>query len=101
MLLNFTPYSDRTIACFFYSNEDTFVKRIPFLKHEAQIIILTLNKGKLDAWVIFEARFTGLREICEIWRNVNLVSNLTEKWCEPGLHKLGSHKLGLLTLFIK
>ena len=46
------------------------------------------------AWVICEPRFTGSREICELWKNVNLKSKFTGKSREPGSHKFGSHKLG-------
>ena len=48
----------------------------------------------VGAWVICEPRFTGSREICELWKNVNLKSKFTGKSREPGSHKFGSHKLG-------
>ena len=43
----------------------------------------------LGAWVICEPRFTGSREICELWKNVNLRSKFTGKSREPGSHKFG------------
>ena len=39
--------------------------------------------------------FTGSREICELWENVNHKSKFTEKSREPGSHKLGSRTIFL------
>ena len=52
----------------------------------------------MGAWVICESRFTGSRELCELWENVNLKSKFTGKSRDLGSHKLGSHKLGSLKL---
>ena len=46
-----------------------------------------------------EPRFTGLREICELCKNVNLKSKFTEKSCEPGSHKFGTQVMWIFLSF--
>ena len=46
-----------------------------------------MSKFYHGAWVICEPRFTGSREICELWKSVNLKSKFTGKSREPSSHK--------------
>ena len=65
---------------------------------ELLVILLKI----LGALVICIPRFTGSREICELWKDVSHKSKFTEKLSEPGSHYLVSHNLGShnITYFI-
>ena len=52
-----------------------------------EIIIIT------GAEVTFEPMFTGLRDICELWKMWTLKQNSGEKMCEVGSQKFGSRNL--------
>ena len=47
-------------------------------------ILICFNKYfcYFGAWVICGTWFTGSREICELWKDVNLKSKFTEKTCD-------------------
>ena len=61
--------------------------------HTEKIPGTCFYRKKFGAEVIFEPWFTGSREICELWKNVNHKSKFTEKMCELGSQKFGSRTL--------
>jgi hypothetical protein len=63
------------------------------------IISTCQHRKRFDAGAICEPWFTGSREICELWKNVNHKSKFTEKMCELGSQKFGSRILFISHIF--